>query len=118
MRPREGSALLNPTAEPRAVVARGNLTEDEKANIEVFKEASPSVVFITTSDVARDFFSLDPVEIRRGSGSGFIYDRDGHIVTNMHVLLESRKWTVTLADRSQKEARLLGGAQGKERPPR
>ena len=114
MRPEQGSALLNPTAEPRAVVARGNLTEDEKANIEVFKEASPSVVYITTSDVARDFFSLNPVEIRRGSGSGFIYDREGHIVTNMHVLLDSRKWTVTLADRSPWEAELVGVAEDKD----
>jgi len=114
MRPERGSPLLNPTAEPQAVVARGNLTEDEKANIEVFKEASPSVVYITTSDVARDFFSLDPVEIRRGSGSGFIYDRDGHIVTNMHVLLDSTKVTITLADRSPWPARLVGLAGEKD----
>ena len=114
IQPEQGSALLNPAAEPRAVVARGNLTEDEKANIEVFKEASPSVVFITTIDVTRDFFSLNPVEIQRGSGSGFIYDRDGHIVTNMHVLFDSRKWMVTLADRSPWEARLVGVAEEKD----
>lgn len=114
MRPEQGAPVLNPTAEPQVVVARGNLAEDEKATIEVFKEASPSVVFITTSDVARDFFSLNPVEIQRGSGSGFIYDRDGHIVTNMHVLLDSGKWTVTLADRSPWEARLVGVAEDKD----
>ena len=114
MRPEQGSPLLSPTAEPRVAVARGNLTEDEKANIAVFKEASPSVVFITTSDVARDFFSLNPVEIQRGSGSGFIYDRDGHVVTNMHVLLDSRKWTITLADRSPWEARFVGVAEEKD----
>ena len=114
MRPEQGAPLLNPTAESRAVVARGNLAEDEKATIEVFKEASPSVVFITTSDVARDFFSLNPVEIQRGSGSGFIYDSDGHIVTNLHVLIEGHKWTVTLADRSPWEAHVVGVAEDKD----
>ena len=110
----QGSALTNPAAEPRPVLARGNLAEDEKATIEVFKEASPSVVFITTSDVARDMFSLNPIEVQRGSGSGFIYDHEGHIVTNMHVLIEGRKWTVTLADRSQWEAKFVGAAEDKD----
>jgi len=110
----QGSPLTNPAAEPRPVLARGDLAQDEKATIDVFKEASPSVVFITTSDVARDMFSLNPIEVRRGSGSGFIYDRDGHIVTNLHVLIEGRKWTVTLADRSQWEASFVGAAEEKD----
>lgn len=110
----QGSPLTNPPAEPRPVLARGDLAEDEKATIDVFKEASPSVVFITTSDVARDMFSLNPIEVRRGSGSGFIYDHDGHIVTNLHVLIEGRKWTVTLADRSQWEASFVGAAEEKD----
>ena len=110
----QGSPLTNPAAEPRPVLARGDLAQDEKATIDVFKEASPSVVFITTSDVARDMFSLNPIEVRRGSGSGFIYDREGHIVTNLHVLIEGRKWTVTLADRSQWEASFVGAAEEKD----
>ena len=110
----QGFPLTNPPAEPRPVLARGDLAQDEKATIDVFKEASPSVVFITTSDVARDMFSLNPIEVRRGSGSGFIYDRDGHIVTNLHVLIEGRKWTVTLADRSQWEAQFVGAAEDKD----
>lgn len=114
LRAEQGSPPLNPTAEPRPVIARGSLAEDEKATIEVFKDASPSVVYITTSEVARDIFSLNPVEIRRGSGSGFIYDHEGHIVTNMHVLMEGRKWTVTLADRSPWEAQLVGAAEDKD----
>ncbi len=114
LRAEQGSPLLNPKAEPRAVAPRGDLAADEKSTIDMFKEASPSVVFITTSDVARDIFSLNPVEIRRGSGSGFIYDHDGHIVTNMHVLIDGRKWTVTLADRSPWEARLVGAAEDKD----
>ncbi len=110
----QGSPLTNPAAEPRPVLARGNLADDEKATIDVFKEASPSVVFITTSEVARDMFSLNPIEVQRGSGSGFIYDHEGHIVTNLHVLIEGRKWMVTLADRSQWEASFVGAAEDKD----
>lgn len=114
LRPGAPSPLHDPSAEPRAVTARGDLAADEAATIDVFKEASPSVVYITTSDIARDFFSLNPVEVPRGSGSGFIYDGDGHVVTNFHVLREGRRWVVTLADRSQWEARFVGGAEEKD----
>jgi S1-C subfamily serine protease len=114
LRPASYAPLHDPAAEPRPVVARGDLAEDEKATIDVFKEASPSVVFITTSDVTRDFFSLNPIEIRRGSGSGFIYDSQGHVVTNFHVVAEGRKWIVTLADGSPWEARIVGGAEDKD----
>jgi len=108
------SPLHNPLAEPRAVTPRGDLAADEQAAIEVFKEASPSVVFINTSEVARDAFSLNLFEIPRGSGSGFMYDRDGHIVTNLHVIQEGPRWTVTLADQSRLDARLVGAAPDKD----
>jgi len=113
-RPNAGSALYNPAAEPRPVVARGDLAADEQATIDIFKTVSPSVVYITTSDLARDPFSLNPVEVRRGTGSGFIYDHDGHIVTNVHVLAEGRRWTVTLPDRSTWDAELVGAAEDKD----
>ncbi len=114
LRPSGVSPLHDPKIEPRPVVARGDLAADEQATIEVFKEASPSVVYITTSDITRDYFSLNPVEVQRGSGSGFVYDRDGHIVTNFHVLAEGRRWTVTLADRSAWEGQFVGGAEDKD----
>ncbi len=114
LRPENATPLYNPAAEPRAVTPRGNLAEDEKATIEVFKEASPSVVYITSTDVARDYFTLNLFEIPRGTGTGFIYNRDGHIVTNLHVIAAGRRWTVTLADHSPWEARFVGAAEDKD----
>jgi len=106
--------LFDPTAEPRPVTPRGNLADDEKATIAIFKEASPSVVYITTREVARDYFTLNLLEIPRGTGSGFIFDTEGHIVTNYHVVAEGERWLVTLADHSDWEAAKVGDAPDKD----
>ena len=58
-------------AQPRAVAPRGALGEDEKANIAIFKNASPSVVNITTLENQRNLFSLDIFQVPKGTGSGF-----------------------------------------------
>ena len=82
------------------------LSAGERRDIEVFRDASRSVVNITSIvAVRRNFFSLDVTEMPGGSGSGFIWDRRGHVVTNFHVLEGGRRWTVTLADQSTYEAR-------------
>src|SRR6188508_2358599 len=60
-----------PAPEPRAVTPRGDLAEDEKSTVKLFQDASKSVVFITTSQVGRDFF-FNVLEIPKGSGSGFV----------------------------------------------
>ena len=62
------------------------LQEQEKATIALFEHASPAVVFITSLAVQQNAFSLNETQIPRGSGSGFIWDREGHVVTNFHVL--------------------------------
>jgi S1-C subfamily serine protease len=95
-------------AAPRAVTPRGPLGEDEKANIALFKSASPSVVHITTLEYARDFFSLDVQQIPRGTGSGFIWDEQGRIVTNYHVIQSANAATITLHDQSTWKASLVG----------
>ncbi len=100
----------DPNAVPRPIVARGDLAEDEKATIELFKAASPSVVYITTLAVQRDRFTLDLREIPRGTGSGFIWDAEGHVVTNYHVLQNANAAKVTLNDGSSHDARLTGAA--------
>ena len=112
--PNGATAPPNPVAEPRAVTPRGDLAADELATIEIFKEASPSVVYIQSSEVARDFFSLNQFEIPRGTGTGFIYDRDGHVVTNSHVIMVGDRYTVTLADQTVWDAKLVGQAQEKD----
>ena len=90
-------------------------TNDEENNIEVFKHASPSVVYITNSRlVRRSFFSLNPEEIPQGSGSGFIWDNRGYVVTNFHVIQNASRVTVTLQDGTAWEARVIGAEPDKD----
>jgi S1-C subfamily serine protease len=95
-------------AQPRAVTARGALDAEENNNISVFKRVSPSVVHITTLAVQRDFFSLRTSEQPSGTGTGFVWDDTGHIVTNFHVIQGGDRATVTLNDQSSYPARLVG----------
>jgi len=98
----------NKAAQPRAVSARGALDAEELNNIGVFKRVSPSVVHITTLSVQRDFFSLRTSEQPSGTGTGFVWDDAGHIVTNFHVIQGGDRATVTLADQSSHPAKLVG----------
>ena len=61
-------------------------TTDEENNIEIFKRSSPSVVHITNSRLVRSFYSLNPQEVPQGTGTGFIWNEEGYIVTNFHVV--------------------------------
>jgi len=72
----------------------------------VYQRASPAVVNITTRSIAYDFF-LNAVP-REGSGSGFVYDTQGHIVTNYHVIENARELQVTFADGQTLSARVVG----------
>ena len=96
---------LNPQAEPRPVAARGDLSELEKANIEIYERLSPSVVHVTNLVEGRGPFSLNIQEIPQGTGSGFVWDADGHIVTNYHVVKDANAAQVTLGDHSTYQAR-------------
>jgi len=99
---------------PRAIAPRSDLRPDEQATIDLFRHASPSVVYITTLEVRRDLFSLDLHEIPRGTGSGFIWDRQGHVITNYHVIQGASSAQVTLADRTSYDAELVGAAPEKD----
>nr|WP_256868166.1 trypsin-like peptidase domain-containing protein [Candidatus Entotheonella palauensis] len=102
--------LYDPDATPRAITPRGDLAGDEKTNIEVFQHASPSVVYITSLAIQRDRFSMNLHEIPQGTGSGFIWNSQGHIITNFHVIQNASGAKVTLADHSTWDARLAGVA--------
>ena len=95
-------------ATPRSVAARGPLAADELNNIAVFKAVSPSVVNITALGVERDFFSTRVTQVPRGTGTGFVWDESGHIVTNFHVIQEASGARVTLSDQSSHKAALVG----------
>ena len=90
-----------------------HLTDEETRTIEVFRRASASVVYITSVAIRRDFF-FNALEIPRGSGSGFVWDKRGHIVTNFHVLEGGSRFVVTLADQSEWEAGVVGAAKHKD----
>jgi len=92
----------------RAVTPRGALGADEQANIDLFRKASPSVVHITTLTAQRDLFSLNVQQVPRGTGTGFVWDAQGHIVTNYHVIQGGSGARVTLADQSSHAATLVG----------
>lgn len=94
-------------AGPRPVAPRGDLAEDEKTTIELFRVASKSVVFISTSAFQQEL--LNATEAARGSGTGFVWDDQGHIVTNFHVIEGGDHWKVTLSDNSTWDAKLVGG---------
>ena len=90
------------------------LTPEEKRDIEVFRRAQASVVFITSVALRRDTFSFDVQQIPQGTGSGFVWDRQGHIVTNFHVIQDGNAFAVTLSDQSDWEATVVGVAPDKD----
>jgi len=89
------------------------LTEDEKNSIKIFQIASDSVVFIKNIKIGYNFF-LDPMAVPRGSGSGFIWNKKGYIVTNYHVVEDGDVFLITLKDQKQYEAKLVGGEPRKD----
>ena len=95
-------------APARAVTPRGPLAPDELANIELFRKSSASVVHITSIGVQRDLFSMNVQQVPRGTGTGFVWDDRGHIVTNFHVIQGANGARVTLADQSSFDATLVG----------
>lgn len=82
--------------------------EDERNTIAVFEVAARSTVFVTEKQVRIDFFRGEAVEIPAGSGSGFVWDPDGHVVTNYHVVKDARSVSVTLQDHRSFEAQVVG----------
>ena len=110
-----GSASLNdPRAVPRAVTPRGELSQGEKSTIGLFRQASPSVVHITAITVQRDLFTLNVIQIPEGTGSGVVWDTNGNVITNFHVIQNADAAQVTLADQSNWKARVVGVAPDKD----
>jgi S1-C subfamily serine protease len=83
-------------AQPRAVTARGDLDPEERHTIEIFKEASRSVAYITTQVQRVDFWTRNVFEVPQGTGSGFVWDDLGHVVTNFHVVQDADSAKVTI----------------------
>ncbi|BBN16937.1 protease Do-like 1, chloroplastic [Marchantia polymorpha subsp. ruderalis] len=90
------------------------LQREELATVQLFKDNTPSVVYITNLAVRRDVFTLDVMAVPQGSGSGFIWDKQGHIVTNYHVIRGASDLRVTLGDQSVYEADVVGYDEDKD----
>jgi S1-C subfamily serine protease len=107
-----------PPAEPRQVDPRSDLTPAEQSVTTLFEQSGPSVVYITSIALRRDFFRLNVMEIPEGTGSGFIWDDHGHVVTNFHVIRgvfsRGNRVEVTLFDHSTWEAQVVGVAPEKD----
>jgi S1-C subfamily serine protease len=97
-------------AVPRLVAARGDLAQDEQNAIEVYRTISPSVVFVTSVQVQknRSLFRFSALEVEKDAGSGFVWDPNGYIVTNYHVVENSEAVQVTLGDQSVWKALRVG----------
>ncbi len=84
------------------------LGPDERETISIFKRATKSVVFITNTAIRRDFWSLNTFEVPQGSGSGIVWDREGHIVTNFHVVYGADSIQIVLSDQTSLQAQVIG----------
>jgi 2-alkenal reductase len=101
--------LMFAATTPRAIEPRGNLSEAERATIEIFERASPSVVQIA-GRTSGDEAAAEAEEEGMKSGSGFIWDPAGHIVTNNHVVEAATSLAVRLATNEVYKANVVGTA--------
>jgi protease Do-like 1, chloroplastic len=110
----DSASLNDPRAAVRAVSPRGDLASAEKAVIALFRQASLSVLHITAISVQRDLFTLNLYQIPEGTGSGFVWDHSGNIITNFHVIQNADVAQVTLGDQTTWKARRVGVAPDKD----
>ena len=107
-----------PVAQPQAPASAGaGVTplsagagiEDERNTISVFEAVAPATVFVTQSHLVRNRFTSRVDQIPAGTGTGFIWDAQGHVVTNYHVVAKGDSFSVSLFNEDSITARLVGG---------
>jgi S1-C subfamily serine protease len=95
----------------RPVTPRGELTPEEHVTIDIFERAKRSVVHISTAERVRELWSRNEYSIPRGTGSGFVWDEQGHVITNYHVISDASEAKVRLSDGREFSATLVGASQ-------
>lgn len=90
------------------------LTQAENSVIRVFEQNQPSVVYITNLAYRRDAFTMNQLEIPQGAGSGIVWDTNGHVVTNFHVVRGSSDLMVKLSEAEETEAKIIGVDEDKD----
>jgi len=103
-----GAAYTGPEVHPRTVAPAAPLEAQESHTIQIFERTASSVVYIVNSALMRQIFSRNVYEVPQGAGSGFVWNQEGYIVTNFHVVYNADSLTVVLADQSEHEARVVG----------
>ncbi len=104
--PSAAAATAPPTASPRI--------EDERNTIAVFANTANSCVFVTQRQLVVDYFAGRARDVAAGSGSGWVWDREGHVVTNFHVIANAQKLTVTLQNQKTFPATVVGSEPRKD----
>ncbi len=102
--------IIAQNAKPRPITPRGDLAEDEKTTIELFNRTKNSVVYISTAKAVIDPWTRNIYNIPKGTGSGFVWDGVGHIVTNYHVIEGASEARVRLSDGRDYPAILIGAS--------
>jgi len=90
----------------REITPRGSLADFEKTTISIFNAVAPSVVYIFTEKAVTGFFGAR--QVRQGAGSGFLWDRKGHVVTNFHVIEGARRIQIRLETGEAIDATYVG----------
>jgi S1-C subfamily serine protease len=101
------SVVTLPSA-PVAPLPPGARIEDERNTISVTRAVAPSAVFVTQRQVVVDYWAGRAMDVPAGSGSGFVWDKKGHVVTNFHVVDGARSLTVSLHNQRTFPARVVG----------
>jgi S1-C subfamily serine protease len=111
-----GDAGADPENQPEkrvGAISQG-LLEDEKNTIDIYNRVAASVVYITNTRTMATSFRSVGREVRQGSGSGFVWDREGHIITNYHVIRGADKLYVKMTDGTTYDAREIGSERDKD----
>lgn len=108
------TTLLPPDFGGVAIANAGHYTADESSTIRLFRQNTPSVVYITNLAYTRDAFTMNQLEVPQGSGSGFVFDKSGTIVTNYHVVRGSSDLMVTLNGGEERLAKIIGVDEDKD----
>jgi S1-C subfamily serine protease len=101
------ASVSTAAAAPGAAPA-DELSAVERNTIEIYRRVSPAVVSVANRAIFQDFFSMRLYEIPRGMGSGFVWDRKGHIISNFHVIFQASSIQVTLHGGTNYEAEVVG----------
>jgi protease Do-like 1, chloroplastic len=113
-----GGAIMRAdlSSDPPPVTAEkiAELLPYERDLVDVFHRVSPAVVNVSNLAQRRARYSLDVQEIPQGTGTGFVWDKAGHIVTNYHVIHEADAVSVNFADHTQRRATVVGAYPSKD----